>query len=464
MTVAETNLAAPLDSGVWRTWTPCAGLAPEFARKTKSGRRCLWMKSPGRFETFGKWLAESRPIEAGLWYEFRASYRAERVDFERVSVVALLTWLGQGPQGPQVKREYVRDLGDEGHGWRALRGRVRAPEKSDAVRIELFLRWTESGAVWWREVELLPIENPQPRMVRAAAVYDPTLWGATKAQLLRGTEALLDRVGPNRPDVICLTENITDRGMGKPIQETAEPIPTGPGARLLSRKARQYSCYISASLHEKEGRLFYNTGVLFDRQGRLIGKYRKVQLSLNEAENGITPGRDFPVFETDFGKVGLLICWDNSFAEAARILALRGAEMILLSIAGDGVPLHWETICRARAMDNALYLVGSLGLRGPSVIVGPDGRTLASTHSGFALAECDLDQRPETLFLSVGDTMGDHRSVYLVERRADAFSPLVRTVCNPAAWPRPRKTACDENAPEALAGKKLPPKVVEFKE
>jgi predicted amidohydrolase len=385
------------------------------------------MGSRERFETLGKWIAEAKPVEPGCWYDFRASYCQEGVESERVSIVAMLTWLGKGPRSPEVRREYVEHLADEGGGWRALRARSCAPPKSTSVRIELFLRWTERGRVWWREVDLRPSARQERRIVRAAAVYDPTVWGQAKPEHLRRAEAMIDRIGPHRPDVICLTENFTDRGTMKPVAQTAERVPGGPGSRLLARKARQYRCYISASIHEKEGGLYYNTAALFDRRGRLAGKYRKVQISLGEAEKGITPGRDFPVFETDFGKVGMLICWDNSFAEATRILALRGAEMVLLSIAGDGVPMHWETVCRARAMENVLHLVGSLGLRGPSWIMAPDGRILASTCGGFALADCDLDARPETLYLSVGGSMGDHRSVYLVERRSDAFGPLVRS-------------------------------------
>ena len=72
---------------------------------------------------------------------------------------------------------------------------------------------------------------------------------------------------------------------------------------------------------EREGTAIYNTAVLIDRDGLLVGKYRKVNLPYDEFEDGITPGSDYPVFQTDFGKVGMMICWDSQFPDAARALA-----------------------------------------------------------------------------------------------------------------------------------------------
>ncbi len=88
-------------------------------------------------------------------------------------------------------------------------------------------------------------------------------------------------------------------------------------------------------MFEKEGSLIYNTGVLMDRGGNIAGKYRKVQLPLAEAEFGVTPGCEFPVFDTDFGKIGILICFDHFFPEPARILSYNGAEIIFVPTIGN---------------------------------------------------------------------------------------------------------------------------------
>ncbi|MFH0910130.1 MAG: nitrilase-related carbon-nitrogen hydrolase [Planctomycetota bacterium] len=429
------NLVPALDDAAWETWSFSPSLEPESGAVERGGRTCLWMHSPNRFATMGRWTADGGPVTAGNWYNFRASYCRENVASDRTSIVALLTWLGTGPQNEQVKRQYIEDLVEEEGEWRSLVGHVQAPAGANALRVELFLRWTEHGSVWWRDVELHAAPAAANRVVRVAAVYQHCIYGSSTQELLDQTGAAIDEAAVEGPDLIVLTENFTDRGRGRPVSEAAEVIPLGPGSQLLSAKAAEHNCYISASLHEAEDGLYYNCGVLFDREGELVGKYRKAQIALEEVEIGVTPGRDFPVFDTDFGRVGLLICWDNSFAETARILALRGAEMILLSIAGDGVKTgdesqtHWELVSRLRAMENGVYFVGALGLRGPSWIVSPDGTILAQAGSGstdgIAIADCDLDYRPYTLYLSVGDTYGDHRSVYLMERRPDLYGPLV---------------------------------------
>jgi predicted amidohydrolase len=204
---------------------------------------------------------------------------------------------------------------------------------------------------------------------------------------LAAMSAIVDRAGAEKPDVILLTEAPSDRGVSGPLDQLAETIPGGPSTRMLAEKARRYRSYIVVSLHEKEGGTIYNTAVLLDRRGEVAGKYRKVHLATAEGERGITPGSTFPVFQTDFGKVGMLVCWDNWFPESARALRLKGAEIILLPIAGDGGPGHWDPISRARAIDNGVYLVSSSTYHNPSRKNDPHGEVLAETMDGIAVKE-----------------------------------------------------------------------------
>ena len=236
----------------------------------------------------------------------------------------------------------------------------------------------------------------------------------------------LDEAGARKPDLVVLSENFVDRGVRQPVGETAQPIP-GPATAVLSRKARQYSTYVVTSLHEREGDLIYNTAVLIDRMGRIAGKYRKTHLAMIEGENGITPGSEYPVFSTDFGRIGMLVCWDNWFQESSRILRLRGAELLVLPIAGDGDPHHWDVISRARAMDNGLYLVSSNTVgASPSRIVNPQGEVLAETADRFGVvsAEIDLDREWRLNWLSVGPGEGEARRLFIRERRPDTYGPL----------------------------------------
>jgi len=211
--------------------------------------------------------------------------------------------------------------------------------------------------------------------------------------------------------------------VGRPLVETSQPVP-GPATRMLSERARRYRAWAATSLHEIEGGLIYNTAVLIDREGRIAGKYRKVHLATAEGEAGITPGSEYPVFNTDFGRVGMTVCWDNWFGEAARALRLRGAEIILLPIAGDGVPGHWDIVSRARAIDNGVYLVASSTSAGsPSRIVSPDGKVLAEASDGIAVADIDLSTESRVQWLSVGPALGEGKSLYIKERRPDTYGP-----------------------------------------
>jgi len=153
--------------------------------------------------------------------------------------------------------------------------------------------------------------------------------------------------------------------------------------------------------------------VLLDREGRVAGKYRKVQLPREEVAGGIAPGDSFPVFATDFGKVGIMICHDASFVEPARELALNGAELILVPIWGGRQPL-----VRARAIENGIWLATS-GYDYDSEIIDPLGRVLASVpHDkgpGVAVADIDLSERFRE------DWIGDWRDTVNKQRRSAPY-------------------------------------------
>ncbi|MCL2060299.1 MAG: carbon-nitrogen hydrolase family protein [Oscillospiraceae bacterium] len=122
--------------------------------------------------------------------------------------------------------------------------------------------------------------------------------------------------------------------------------------------ARQYRAYVAPWDYEvaADGKK-YNSTYILDRGGAEIGRYRKVHLTHGELVNAkLTPGNDFPVFDLDFGRVGVMICFDNYFPECARILGLRGAELILYPLYGDTLTPQWDIKMMARAIDNQLYV------------------------------------------------------------------------------------------------------------
>jgi predicted amidohydrolase len=198
-------------------------------------------------------------------------------------------------------------------------------------------------------------------------------------------------------------------GTGKPLAEVSETIP-GPTTQTLGALAKKLNCYIVAGIYERVGKVVYNTAVMLGRDGKLAGKYRKTHLPREEVEAGLTPGDEYPVFDTDFGRVGLMICWDVQFPEPCRAMALQGAEVILLPIWGGS-----EVLARARAIENHVFLVTS-SYDMETVIVDPTGKVLAQAdHNGkpIAAAELHLDRK------IVQPWLGDMKTRTWRERRPD---------------------------------------------
>jgi len=194
--------------------------------------------------------------------------------------------------------------------------------------------------------------------------------------------------------------------------ETAEPIP-GPSTARLGEAARRHGIYLVAGLIERDGHGLYNTSVLIDRSGEVAGKYRKVYLPREEIEGGLTPGSTCHVFETDFGRIGIMVCWDGEYIEPARALAYQGAEVVLVPAAGGYLDL-----LKARALENHVYIVSS-GFDVESAIIDPTGSVLFSTKDspGRKVVRVNLAKR------FVDPWLGDMRARYFKEIRPEIYVP-----------------------------------------
>jgi predicted amidohydrolase len=410
----------------WTTWSPRPALAPKTAIVTVDGVPGLSLQAE-RFESFGEWVSLVRGIQPGKYYRFDVAYAARDLAAETSSLVARLSWFRNADGTGEIQRDYVDRREGEG-AWRRMFRAVQAPAGAQAVRIELGLRWTERGSVVWKEPRLTEVPAPKPRVVRVATTRiapgpNPTL--ASNTQLFAD---MFDHVGPAKPDVLLFSETLLGRGTRLPLAEKAQTIP-GPLTDLLAERARKFHTYVILAMHERDGDRFYNTAVLIDRAGRIAGKYRKVHLAMEEADAGLTPGSEYPVFETDFGKIGLLVCWDYWFTESARMMRLHGAEILFLPLAGDGHEAHWDVASRARAMDNGLYLISSGTVSDASRIINPNGDVLGEARGNFAyvLKELDLNQEWRLRYLSAGSGTGEAKSLYLQERRPETYSELSGT-------------------------------------
>lgn len=405
----------------WQLWSPRTDLEPRGDVTNVEGARALQLTAVD-FSSFGKWRSKEIGVSAGHFYRFEVLYQPMHIVSERSSVGVMLSWIAS--DGHPVQRDYVGGISPAENGWRRASRTFRAPEKASKVAIELWLRWTAKGSVSFRSPSFVEVSQPAPRKVRVVTTrFDPSPAGTIEANM-RLMADVLDQAGREKPDVVLLTEVFTERAVNGTVHDRSEPIP-GPLTDALGQKARQYHMYIIDGMLELDGEKTYDTAVLIDRRGQVAGKYRKTHLPLAEVEDGETPGNDYPVFDTDFGRIGILVCWDYYFPEPARILRLKGAEMVFLPIAGDPGARHWDVTSRARALDNGVYLVAATSEGHDSRIIDPDGEVVAETTDGLATADLDLNKETRQWWLSVGPSDGEPRSLVIQERRPETYGDLL---------------------------------------
>jgi N-carbamoylputrescine amidase len=230
----------------------------------------------------------------------------------------------------------------------------------------------------------------------------------------------------------------------------AEPIP-GPSTETLSKLAASKGVVIVASLFERRAAgLYHNTAVVIDSDGRLLGKYRKMHIPddpLYYEKFYFTPGDlGFRSFETQRGKVGVLVCWDQWYPEGARLTALTGAQILFYPTAigwhpaekveyGERQHSSWETIQRAHAIANGVYVAvanrvghepapdnqpgAGIQFWGQSFIADPSGQLLTKgsvDQEEILMAECDFGS------LEVQRTHWP----FLRDRRIDAYGGITK--------------------------------------
>jgi predicted amidohydrolase len=200
----------------------------------------------------------------------------------------------------------------------------------------------------------------------------------TLAENLKDWLKIVDKAGALNPDVILLSEAVYERGVGLSGKKLGEKIP-GTLTNAMAKKAVKYNSYIVFSMFERvDEKTVYNTAVLIDRKGKIIGKYHKIHVPDDEIAAGVIPDDKYPVFKTDFGIVGLEICWDLVVPEIAQELVAKGAQIILAPSIGDFSP---DNVYVNTAKFNSIYFavagqdVASPESR-PSAIIDPNGMIL----------------------------------------------------------------------------------------
>lgn len=211
-------------------------------------------------------------------------------------------------------------------------------------------------------------------------------------------------------DIISLPEMFCCPYANKYFREYGEAA-DGETVKTLSELAAELGIYlIGGSIPELKDGNVYNTSFIFNRKGEVIGTHRKVHLFDIDVEGGIrfmesdtlTAGRDITVFDTEFCKVGVAICYDVRFPELSRLMALEGAELIVLPAAFNMTtgPAHWDLSMRMRALDNQVYFAAASPARdmdgvyqayGNSCVADPWGEFAAHADEKEGILYCDID-------------------------------------------------------------------------
>ena len=227
----------------------------------------------------------------------------------------------------------------------------------------------------------------------------------------------------------------------------AEEIP-GPGTETFCKVAREHGVVIIASLFERRAAgLYHNTAAIMDADGSYLGKYRKMHIPddpLFYEKFYFTPGDlGFRAWQTRFGKIGVCVCWDQWYPEAARLTALQGAQILFYPTAIGWHPAEkaefgarqhssWETIQRGHAIANGCYVaaVNRVGHEAPDGGPGLDfwGQSFVADPSGQILQKAGADKE-ENLIVEVDlDVVESQRThwPFLRDRRIDAYEPITK--------------------------------------
>jgi len=295
---------------------------------------------------------------------------------------------------PAAEAEHPLDKGTDASGWTEVSDVYRAPAAATHAKVELHLQWAPGGKVEWSDPSLKEVPPPGPRLARLAAVHFRPTAGKTPAEKRSAFAPLIEDAARQRADLVVLPETLTYFATGLSFPECAEAIP-GPSTDYFGELARKHQLYIVAGLVERDQHLIYNVAALLGPDGKVAGKYRKVCLPREEVAAGIAPGRDYPVFETRFGKLGLMVCYDGFFPEVARQLSNRGAEVIAWPVWGCN-----PALAAARACENHVYLVSSTYEDVSrnwmlTAVWDHDGQPLAKAAKwgSVVVTEVDLNQR-----------------------------------------------------------------------
>jgi len=322
----------------WSTHAARQSLAPIFRLEEENSRRFLYASGGGNPDCSG-WISTSLKIDLGKTYWFRVRFRISS-DLNPLQHLVFQVVTHKGSQGIAEfhRLEDNRALGE---------GRICFPGQGTIpAEVRIIFRLCAEGNLWIESVSLSETTPVPPRWVRVACTQGPY---RLEDYGLEAFGKALDVCGEGKADLALLPEYFCGEG-------TTETL-SGASAQLLSEKARQYRMYVAGTIgrYDPHTDRLYNSALLFDRQGSLMGLYDKIHMYGPEIhEGGVTPGDQAPVFKTDFGKLGFMTCYDSWFTDVAELVALKGADILLFPNLG-----YDRGLMHTRALDNCINVATS---------------------------------------------------------------------------------------------------------
>ena len=261
---------------------------------------------------------------------------------------------------------------------------------------------------------------------------------------IRNTFQKIREAAADRAQVIILQELFAwpyfCREVDDRFFDWAEPVP-GPMTGQLESLAGELGVVIVASLFEKRAPgIYHNTAAVIDADGKYLGKYRKMHIPEDPGFHEkyyFTPGDlGYSVFSTRYGKIGVLVCWDQWYPEAARITAMMGADLLVYPTAIAALPEEsgevaksyldaWQTIQKSHAIANGCFVASvnrtgteeRLAFWGHSFVSGPFGEVLVEGGTKEAVITCQIEL----------PSLDRHRTTwpFFRDRRTDTYQPLV---------------------------------------
>ncbi|NOZ20485.1 MAG: carbon-nitrogen hydrolase family protein [Planctomycetes bacterium] len=416
-----------------RPWAPRPQIAPETCRDGND----LVVASNGSAGCYGGWeVLHSAPKE-GEWVRMRVKVRWCDLERGYDCVNVAITWLDEKEN--MAGWEPILPLKFDGRHV-IYEGQTRVCERAKTLAARLLMACSATGQIRWSVPVIERIPAPKPRKLRLGAAGAPLPAG--KKTIKKNTQFYLQlcrEAAQQKIDLLCLPEIMLQWGMPTNNETLAGLAFKVPGKEIVPFQdfARQNKMALCFSVLEKNKELVHNTAILIDKQGELVGKYRKVHLAQPlEIWWGVTPGNDFPVYELGRdcanAKVSMNICMDSSALESVRVPARKGAEIICLPIMGDHRAStrwyggthdfdidRWQNIQRVRAMDSHVHMVISRNSGYGTGVFSPRGETLAiSGGKRVVFADVDLADLPRTGHDST------FKSVCWYERREPTYAPL----------------------------------------